>query len=150
MPRRRLLASAVAALGLVASPSVAQADDPLTYVALGDSYSAASGVLPPDPTAPLLCLRSTRNYPHVLAAETGAELTDVTCGAAEAKHFTTAQYPGVPPQVDAVTEDTDLITMTIGGNDSGVFINAILACGLAGLSTLGHGSPCANQYGSSF
>jgi lysophospholipase L1-like esterase len=150
MPRRRLLASAFAALGLVASPSVAQADDPLTYVALGDSYSAASGVLPPDPTASLLCLRSTRNYPHVLAAETGAQLTDVTCGAAETKHFTTAQYPGVPPQVDAVTADTDLITMTIGGNDSGVFVNAILACGLAGLSTLGHGSPCANQYGSSF
>ena len=42
------------------------------YVALGDSYSAASGVTPSDPTAPLLCLRSTRNYPHVIAAATGA------------------------------------------------------------------------------
>ena len=147
--RRRLLVIVVTALGLVSTPSVAQAET-LNYVALGDSYSAASGVLPTDPTAPLLCLRSTRNYPHVIAAGTGATLTDVTCGAAETKHFTTAQYPGVPPQVDAVGADTDLVTMTIGGNDSGLFIGAILACGSAGIVTLGHGSPCKNLYGSRF
>jgi lysophospholipase L1-like esterase len=153
MPRRLFtsLTTAVAALSLVANSPVAQAEDaPLVYVALGDSYSAASGVLPPDPTAPLLCLRSVRNYPHVIAAGTGAQLTDVTCGAAETKHFTTAQYPGVAPQLDAVGQNTDLITMTIGGNDSGVFISAILACGLAGISTLGHGSPCKDTYGSRF
>lgn len=149
MPRR-LLACLAAAITTLSATSVAQAADPLTYVALGDSYSAASGVLPPDPAAPLLCLRSTRNYPHVLAAGTGARLTDVTCGAAETKHFTTAQYPGVAPQLDAVGADADLVTMTIGGNDSGVFVNAILACALAGLTTFGHGSPCANQYGTSF
>lgn len=153
MPRRLLAAAtaAVAALSLVTTSSAAQADTgPLDYVALGDSYSAASGVLPPDPAAPLLCLRSTRNYPHVLAARTGARLTDVTCGAAETRHFTSAQYPGVAPQVDAVGADTDLITMTIGGNDSGVFISAILACGAAGILTLGRGSPCKNTYGTRF
>ena len=152
MPRRLLasVAAAVAALGLVTNSSVAQAaDPPLSYVALGDSYSAASGVLPPDATS-LVCLRSTRNYPHVLAARTEARLADVTCGAAETKHFTTAQYPGVAPQLDAVGPDTDLVTMTIGGNDSGVFIGAILACGVAGVATLGQGSPCADRYGSSF
>jgi lysophospholipase L1-like esterase len=149
MPRRPLafLVAAVTAL-LFAVP--AQADEPLTYVALGDSYSAASGVLPPDPAAPLLCLRSSRNYPHVLAARAGARLTDVTCGAAETKHFATAQYPGVAPQLDAVGADTDLVTMTIGGNDSSVFIGAILACGAAGVLTLGTGSPCKNLYGSHF
>lgn len=147
--RRRLLVVLATALGLVSTPSVAQAET-LNYVALGDSYSAASGVLPSDPTAPLLCLRSSRNYPHVIAAGTGASLTDVTCGAAETKHFTTAQYPGVPPQVDAVGTDTDLVTMTIGGNDSSVFIGAILACGSAGIVTLGHGSPCKTLYGSYF
>lgn len=153
MPRRLLAAAtaAAAALSLVTTASAAQADTaPLNYVALGDSYSAASGVLPPDPSAPLLCLRSTRNYPHVLAAATGADLTDVTCGAAETRHFTSAQYPGVPPQVDALGADTDLVTMTIGGNDSGVFISAILACGAAGIVTLGQGSPCKNLYGSKF
>lgn len=153
MPRRLLAAAtaAAAALSLVTTSSAAQADTaPLNYVALGDSYSAASGVLPPDPSAPLLCLRSTRNYPHVLAATTGADLTDVTCGAAETRHFTSAQYPGVAPQVDALAADTDLVTMTIGGNDSGVFISAILACGAAGILTLGQGSPCKNLYGSKF
>jgi lysophospholipase L1-like esterase len=153
MPRRpRLSISvAIAALTLVASSSAVLAEDEsLNYVALGDSYSAASGVLPPDLTAPLLCLRSSRNYPHVIAARIGATLTDVTCGAAETRHFTAAQYPGVAPQLAAVGADTDLITMTIGGNDSGVFINAILACGAAGIVTLGHGSPCKDIYGSGF
>ncbi|HEU5473421.1 MAG TPA: SGNH/GDSL hydrolase family protein [Actinophytocola sp.] len=150
MPRRLFasLATAIAALALVPTPAAAQV--PLRYVALGDSYSAASGVLPPDPTAPLLCLRSNRNYPHVLAARTGADLVDVSCGAAETRHFTTAQYPGVRPQLDAVGADTDLVTMTIGGNDSGVFIGAILACGSAGILTLGFGSPCRDLYGSRF
>ena len=152
MPRRLLAAAAAAAAALsLVTTSAAQADPgPLNYVALGDSYSAASGVLPPDPAAPLLCLRSARNYPHVLAAATGAALTDVTCGAAETRHFTTAQYPGVAPQVDALGTGTDLVTMTIGGNDSGVFVSAILACGAAGLLTLGHGNPCEDTYGSRF
>lgn len=156
MPRRLFttVAVTIAALSVVTPPSFASAEtmtaETLDYVAIGDSYSAASGVLPPDPSAPLLCLRSSRNYPHVIAARTGARLTDVTCGAAETKHFTTAQYPGVPPQLNAVTAQTDLITMTIGGNDSGVFIGAILACGSAGILTLGHGSPCKDIYGSSF
>jgi lysophospholipase L1-like esterase len=148
MPRR-VIAAVVAALFL-GTTTTAQAAEPLNYVALGDSYSAASGVQPSDPSASLLCLRSSRNYPHVLAAATGANLVDVTCGAAETKHYTTAQYPGVPPQVDALHADTDLVTMTIGGNDSGVFIGAILACGSAGIVTLGHGSPCKDLYGSYF
>jgi hypothetical protein len=127
-----------------------QAASALRYVALGDSYSAASGVLPPDPTAPVNCLRSTRNYPHVIAGEAGASLVDVTCGAAETQHYFTAQYPNVPPQLDALDKNTQLVTMTIGGNDSGVFINTILRCGAAGLSTLGQGSPCKDKYGTSF
>jgi hypothetical protein len=122
----------------------------LRYVALGDSYSAASGVLPPDLTAPPQCLRSTRNYPHVIAKAIEAQLTDVTCGAAETKDFFESQSPGVAPQLDGLSADTQLVTMTIGGNDSGVFINTILSCGTAGLLTLGQGSPCKDRYGSSF
>jgi hypothetical protein len=77
-------------------------------------------------------------------------LKDVTCGAAETGDFFESQYPGVAPQLDAVKSDTQLVTMTIGGNDSSVFINTILDCGVAGLSTLGQGSPCKDRYGSSF
>jgi len=153
--RRRTLASvlaaAAAATSLVAAvvPS-SVASTPLRYVALGDSYSAASGVLPPDPTAPFNCLRSTLNFAHVIAGKTGAGLTDVTCGAAETKHYFTAQYQNVPPQLDALKKDTQLVTMTIGGNDSGVFVNTIVECGAAGLSTAGQGSPCKDKYGTSF
>lgn len=154
---QRLVVCVLAALvGVLIGVAPAQArppapdDGPLRYVALGDSYSAASGVLPPDPTAHPMCLRSTRNYPNVIADAIGAELTDVTCGGADTTHFTTPQYDGVAPQLEAVTEDAELVTMTIGGNDSGVFINSIVACGSAGLSTLGQGSPCQDRYGSSF
>ena len=141
-------ATALTAVVAVTAPTEA-AKGPLRYVALGDSYSAASGVLPLDPTSPF-CLRSTANYPHVIAARTGARLTDVTCGAAETKDFTHSQYPGVAPQVDALGKGTRLVTMTIGGNDNNTFISAIAECGLAGLSTLGQGSPCRDRYGNQF
>lgn len=148
---RRLIPSVLAALvGLVLAAPASQASAPLRYVALGDSYSAASGVLPPDPTAAPQCLRSTSNYPHLVAADTGAELTDVTCGGADTSDYFTPQYDGVPPQLEALDADTELVTMTIGGNDSGVFINSIVQCGIAGASTLGRGSPCKDRYGSSF
>ena len=150
---RRIALAVVCAVFAVAGASAQAAPattSPLRYVALGDSYSAASGVLPPDLTAPLQCLRSTRNYPHVIAGKLGAQLTDVTCGAAKTSHFFTSQYSGVPPQLNAVSGNKQLITMTIGGNDSGVFINTIVACGSAGLSTGGQGSPCKDRYGSSF
>jgi hypothetical protein len=141
-----VLAGAILALALAGQAAAS----PLRYVALGDSYSAAPGVLPLDLLAPPQCLRSTRNYPHVIAGATGAQLTDATCGAAETGDFFEPQYPGVPPQLDAIEGDTELVTMTIGGNDSGVFIDAILSCGSAGLLTLGQGSPCKDRYGSSF
>ncbi|SFF92890.1 GDSL-like Lipase/Acylhydrolase family protein [Blastococcus tunisiensis] len=141
---------AVLAVVLFGVPATAGAHGPLRYVALGDSYSAASGVLPPDLTAPPMCLRSTANYPHVIAAATGAQLTDVTCGGADTGDYVTEQHPGVAPQLAALARDTQLVTMTIGGNDSSVFLDSILQCGAAGLSTLGAGSPCEDRYGSSF
>ncbi|WP_344688854.1 SGNH/GDSL hydrolase family protein [Blastococcus jejuensis] len=150
-PVRRLAACVLAALvGLLVGAPSSQAAGPLRYVALGDSYSAASGVLPPDPAAPPQCLRSTSNYPHVIAAATGARLTDVTCGGADTDDYFEPQYDGVAPQLDAVTRDAQLVTMTIGGNDSSVFINSIVQCGAAGISTGGQGSPCKDRYGSSF
>ena len=94
---RRLGVSVLPALavlvGLLVAPA-AQATpwhQPVRYVALGDSYSAASGVLPPDLSAPRQCLRSTRNYPHVIAARIGARLTDVTCGGVDTGDFRGSQ-----------------------------------------------------------
>jgi lysophospholipase L1-like esterase len=140
----------VAAALLLALGAAAAQGAGLRYVALGDSYSAASGVLPPDPMAPPQCLRSTQNYPHVIAAEIGAQLKDVTCGGADTGDYFESQYAGVPPQLDALDREARLVTMTIGGNDSNVFIETVLACGSAGTLTLGQGSPCRERYGSSF
>src|SRR5262245_31027083 len=58
-----LLGAAAVAVSVAGAPSHAtarSATQPLRYVALGDSYSAASGVLPPDPTS-RSCARSTAN-----------------------------------------------------------------------------------------
>ena len=151
--RRTLASLAAAAAALTAVVAVdaptSAAARPLRYVALGDSYSAASGVLPPDPTSPF-CERSTANYPHLIAARIGASLTDVTCGGAETRDFRKSQHPGVAPQLDALTRRTQLVTMTIGGNDNNTFVGAIEKCGAAGVSTLGQGSPCKDMYGNQF
>lgn len=116
----------------------------------GDSYSAASGVLPPDPTAFPGCLRSSANYANVIGRKVDVKLADVTCGGADTGDYFTSQYDGVPRQLAALSTNTQLITMTIGGNDSGVFINSIVECGSAGLSTAGQGHPCKDKYGDSF
>lgn len=112
----------------------------LTYVALGDSYSSAPGVPETDPGNP--CLRSTSNYPSQVADQLRAStFVDVTCGGATTRHMTTAQHAGVPPQLDALTRDTDLVTLGIGGNDSQVFFTAIYQCTMiAGEDP--SGSPC--------
>ncbi len=148
------LATVTAVAAAVTTPTTTAAarssDGPLHYVAMGDSYSAASGVLPPDPQADPRCLRSISNYAHLIADGTGAALTDVTCGAAQTKDYFEPQYGGVPAQLQALDKSTDLVTMTIGGNDNNTFIGAIVSCGAAGLTTAGQGSPCKDQYGDSF
>ncbi|MFD0346933.1 hypothetical protein ACFQ0M_14495 [Kitasatospora aburaviensis] len=70
-------------------------------------------------------MRSDRNYGHLVAAALkAANYTDVTCAAAKVKAMTQAQYDAFirvnDPQLDAVTADTDLVTLGIGGNDLGV------------------------------
>lgn len=158
--RRLLAATASAALAATLSTTLGAtaadarvADSWVTgrqYVAMGDSYSAASGVLPLAPTAPPQCLQSTRNYPHVIAARTGANLTDVTCGAADTNDFYSAQYPGMAPQVAALGTRTKLVTMTIGGNNHSVFSNVIKDCGTEGVLALGQGNPCQRKHGTSY
>lgn len=144
-----LAAAALTTLGTLALASPAQSAKSIDYVALGDSFSAASGVSPTDPTAPAVCLRSNLNYPKLLAPKM-TTFKDVTCGAAKTNHFRGSQYPGVAPQLDALSAETDLVTMTIGGNDNNTFIGAMLACSTAAAATWGYGSPCKTIYGDTF
>jgi lysophospholipase L1-like esterase len=98
------------------------------YVALGSSF--ASGPMIP-PTADASCLRSARNYPHLVAAALKLSLTDVSCGAATTDNILSAPQGAHPPQLTAVTPDTKLVTVTIGGNDVNYTVSN-LACGSAG------------------
>jgi len=94
-------------------------------VAMGSSYAAGPGILPVEQWG---ALRSGRNYAHQVAQALSLRLTDVTCsGATTANIMTTPQRTlsgTVPPQIDAVTRDTQLVTITAGGNDAG-YIGAL-------------------------
>ncbi|MFW0786010.1 SGNH/GDSL hydrolase family protein [Gordonia sp. CPCC 206044] len=131
------------------SPSPSSAPAVPVQINLGDSYSAAAGVPPLVEGSSVLCLRSSRNAAHLLAGARGYRLDDVSCSGADTGDLFTAQYDGVPAQLDAVTADADLVTLMIGGNDSGVYTNAIRACSDVA-DTDPTGSPCQDRHGSQF
>ncbi|AWI30582.1 SGNH/GDSL hydrolase family protein [Streptomyces sp. ICN441] len=106
----------------------------LDYVALGDSYAAAPGV--PEQIDPA-CARSSSNYPHLVAARNKARLTDVTCSGATTADLAVAQG-AVPAQYDALSRKTDLVTVSIGGNDIG-FSKVLGRC-----AALAAGAPSAS------
>lgn len=97
----------------------AQADD-TAYVALGDSFSAGTGTRASTDD----CYRSPYGYPALIAQSQGLALDYQACSGA-----TTADV--LNNQVGALSADTDLVTMTIGGNDLG-FADVITECALPG------------------
>ncbi|WP_020666753.1 SGNH/GDSL hydrolase family protein [Amycolatopsis nigrescens] len=140
-----LLLCAVLGLGFTTGTSTAATAEPIGYVALGDSAAAGPLVLPPDLSSPG-CLRSLVDYPHIAAEALGAELTDVTCSSATTDHFEQSQptFAGpVAPQFDALRPDTDIVTITIGGNDIGL-VGVALGC----VNALPEpaGTSCADRY----
>ncbi|MFE6104356.1 SGNH/GDSL hydrolase family protein [Streptomyces laurentii] len=106
------------------------------YVALGDSY--ASAPLVPD-QVDAFCLRSSNNYPSWVARPSAARLTDVTCSGATTTAMTAPQGTAAP-QLDAVNRRTDLVTLTIGGNDIG-FSTVLGTCARLSASDPA-GAPC--------
>lgn len=112
------------------------------YVALGDSF-AALGPVSAGTSGPPDCLRSTRNYPTLVAENPRVgELVDVSCGGAQTSHLTTPQIAETPPQFDALTADTDLVTLSIGGNDIG--FGAMVECVVRTPRTA-TGAPCRDR-----
>ncbi|SDM71910.1 SGNH/GDSL hydrolase family protein [Allokutzneria albata] len=87
------------------------------YVALGSSFAAGPGIPPSRPGSPPACGRSSNNYPGLAAAKLRLTLTDVSCSGATTAHLLTTPQHGQPPQVEAVTPNTRLVSVTIGGND---------------------------------
>ena len=107
------------------------------YVALGSSFASAPGLGHPVPGSPPEAGRTDANYAHILAGDLQLSLTDATSsGATTADIVWRSQY-GQAPQADALTPDTDLVTVTVGGNDIG-YAAALMMAGLSPSAYLLH------------
>ncbi|MFJ8546852.1 SGNH/GDSL hydrolase family protein [Streptomyces sp. NPDC093586] len=82
-----------------------------------------------------------------MPAETSAgknrAFKDVTCSGATTRGIWNPQG-SKPPQINALTPNTKLVTLTIGGNDVG-FTGVLATCALV-KSSDPDGSPCKKQY----
>jgi lysophospholipase L1-like esterase len=92
---------------------------PNEYVAMGSSFAAGPGISPRVADSPRAAGRSARNYAHLVAERLGLALTDVTFSGATTSDILSGHERGTPPQIDAVTSATRLVTVTGGGNDVG-------------------------------
>lgn len=124
------------------------------YVALGDSYTAGP-LIPVQLPGPLGCFRSSADYPAFLAGYLGVQsFTDVSCSAARTKHLFEPQTGSLPaglpsntnaPQIQAVTPNTDLVTLGIGGNDFSLFGELIDQCAELAANDP-NGAPCRDHF----
>jgi lysophospholipase L1-like esterase len=108
---------AAALISLAIAPAARAAD----WVGLGDSY-AAGPLIPNQSLQPLGCLRSSRNFAHLAAARVGMSLADASCSGAETGDMTSAQSTDAgtnPPQFNALSAATKVVSLQIGGNDVG-------------------------------
>ncbi|MFT4085756.1 MAG: SGNH/GDSL hydrolase family protein [Gordonia sp. (in: high G+C Gram-positive bacteria)] len=91
----------------------------LKYVAMGSSFAAGPGGN--SPIVDRRCGRGADNYPRQVAKALNMDLIDVTCSGATTADVLRSpkKHPERAPQIDSVTPDTSLVTVTIGGNDVG-------------------------------
>ena len=119
--------------GQVIGPSVRSRPGagPSRYVALGDSYAAVGRIAPGSwSPGPVACVRTDDAYPTVVARELGAgTFLNASCGGAVTDDLWAPGRAGAPPQFAALDAETDLVTMTLGGNDVG-FSAVLVACAL--------------------
>lgn len=93
----------------------------LRIACLGSSFAAGPGV--PPQIEPRAARRSGQNYPHLLAQQLGAELTDLTVSGATLLNITVDPQTAplsketFPTQISNLPKDADIITITAGGND---------------------------------
>lgn len=88
----------------------------MTYVALGDSYAAGVG----GGERVDACFRSRAGYPVIVAEEIGRTLAYEACSGAVVDDVRRGQLA----RLDSATE---LVTMSVGGNDAG-FAEVLTAC----------------------
>lgn len=116
-----------------------------TYVALGDSY-AAMGSTEAATTGPDDCVRSSDNYPGQVLADDRVTGQDVTCQGAVTGDLLRPRQVGeqtVPAQIEALGPETDVVSLSIGGNDIG--FGDVAGCFLRAMNT-GSSSDCATTW----
>lgn len=116
-----------------------------TYVAMGDSFSSGEGNAPyeldTDESGVNQCHRSPLAYPRLLQNDPTLSLGTTAFIACSGATTDNVRFGGTgggswnkAPQVDALSGDTELVTITIGGNDVGLkgFITSCMfaACGI--------------------
>lgn len=89
------------------------------YVALGSSFAAGAGLGQLEKGSPLVCARSINGYPQQLARILHMSLVDMSCGGAVTKHLLSGGQFFQGPQIRAISRNTRLVTITVGGNDIG-------------------------------
>jgi hypothetical protein len=94
------------------------------YVSVGSSLASGFGIANQSTD----CGRSDRSYAHIVAARFKLQLVDVSCGGAVIPNVLDTPQGDHPPQVDAVTANTKLITIGMGGNDINYNATAVV-CG---------------------
>lgn len=138
----RILLTAVAVVFLVTASQAPPRFEVSSYVALGDS-SAAGPLIPRQ--LEMGCMRSSHNYAHYAAQLLDMDtLTDASCTSATTQHMYTPQstrFGDVPPQLDALTPGTDLVTIHIGANDISL-LNLATSC----FNWKPDGDPCYDDY----
>jgi lysophospholipase L1-like esterase len=123
------------------SDSVGNNQGPARSVALGDSYSSGEGNPPfeyeTDVSNQNGCHRSSQAYPRLLQNNPALDVGPtafMACSGATTANITGGQW-NEPPQTDALTNETEIVTLTVGGNDVG-FTDYAFACTV----TCGYGS----------
>ncbi|MEV1147504.1 SGNH/GDSL hydrolase family protein [Micromonospora sp. NPDC049799] len=114
-----LAAGVLLAATLTATPAAAAGTD---YAALGDSYSSGVGTNNYDGVSGS-CLRSPQAYPRLWAnTHVVATFQFVACSGATTREVLSGQ-------LGALNSGTDLVTISIGGNDAG-FADVVTTCRL--------------------
>lgn len=113
------------------------------YVAMGSSFASGPGVTQLADDRDPRCTRSNDNYARQVARRLKLDLFDVSCGGATTQHVLNG-WDELPPQIDVLTADTQLVTVTIGGNDIG-YIGQLFAgsCGTDAASSDASKAACA-------
>ena len=82
-----------------------------------------------------------------MAAALKLTLTDVSCGGATTSDETESQFEGQPPQDDALSASTEVITIGMGGNDNGLFGTLLNGCSqIDAIKGRPGKHPCQDEY----